>query len=58
MTLSGPPPPLLLVLEIVACVHDDEDGGKVGEEGERVLDVVHDAVVHPLDDLMSGHTPC
>lgn len=57
-TRSGPPLPLLLVLRLVACVleHDDEDpdedGDKVGEEGERVLDVVHVAVVRPLDDLL------
>ena len=36
--------------------HDDEDADKdsheVGEEGEGVLDVVHVAVVRPLDDLL------
>ena len=36
--------------------HDDEDpdkdGDEVGEEGERVLDVVHVATVRPLDDLL------
>jgi hypothetical protein len=36
--------------------HDDKDADKdsheVGEEGEGVLDVVHVAVVRPLDDLL------
>ena len=30
----------------------DEDGDEVGEEGKRVLDVVQDATVCPLDDLL------
>jgi hypothetical protein len=36
--------------------HDDDDPDKdsdeVGEEGERMLDVVHVAAVRPLDDLL------
>jgi hypothetical protein len=44
------------VVWVLTNHHDDEDpdkdGDEISEEGERVLDVVHVAVVRPLNDLL------